>query len=82
MATVKRQRRNLFNESPKEFATEVRLGSTIMTTPFNSELTHSSIVVDKRMQEMIRKQAPTGFMMRRDATQSNVRVISVTVKVD
>jgi hypothetical protein len=38
-----------------------------MTSPFNSELTHSSIVVDTRTQEMIRKQAPSEVMTRRVA---------------
>jgi hypothetical protein len=52
-----------------------------MTSPFNSELTHSSIVVDTRTQEMIRKRASSEVMTGREASQSNVRVISVTIKV-
>ena len=53
-----------------------------MTSRFKSEFTHSSILVDTRMQEVVSKRVPTEVMTRRDPAQSTVRVVSVTIKVD
>ena len=49
-----------------------------MTAPFNSKLTRSNIVVDKRLQLMlaVRKPEPTPSVPRQ------VRVVSIAVRVD